>query len=440
MTLSFSWLKQIRREAKGYDTIPLTNSPPFPWEELASNLVNTFECEHFIIQSDAPTWMTKDELLDNLGAPLNSLVFTFPTLKGKLYWLLAEEEVTVLESLLLTKEVNPFTIPDNEFKQSFYKFLMLETLNAIHQTSYDRALIPIITDNPELPNEDSLCIDIVFTLYERPLHGRLVITPLLRKSFISYFSKKGPSSSALELANHLEVPLHLEIGRTQLSLEEWKKVSLGDFIILDRCSLNSKDLSGEVILRLQEKPIFKGELEGNQIKILEFPIIYEEDTNMAKFEDENDENDEDDLSDLEFDEDDDDLGVFDDFDDDLFKELDEEEDEDVNPSDENPASNEINEEDPPSQEEENRKEESTLQMSGKGGLLTPDQIPVNIIVELGSIKLTMDKLLQIEPGNLLDISIQPENGVDLTINGRIVAKAELIRIGENLGVRILELG
>ena len=48
--------------------------------------------------------------------------------------------------------------------------------------------------------------------------------------------------------------------------------------------------------------------------------------------------------------------------------------------------------------------------------------------------------MQIEVGNLLDISLRPNNEVILTLNGKAIAKAELIRIGENLGVRILELG
>ncbi len=438
MTLSFSWLRQIKKELKGHDTIPLTSSPPFPWEELSLNLAKTFECDNFHIQPGGLVWLTKEELFENLAPPLNSLVCSFPALNGYLYWLFPEEEITILESLLLTKELNPFTIQDEEFKRSFYKFLLLETLNVINQTSFDRTLVPIITDLQKLPSEDALGMDITFTIYDRPLHGRLVISPALRKSLVSYFSKKGPSPSSQELANHIEVSMHLEIGRAQLSLEEWKKVSLGDFIILDRCSLNSKDLKGQVILTLQEKPIFKGELEGNQIKILEFPIIHEEYTYMAKHEDDDDE-DEDDLSDLGFDEDEDedeneDLEEFDEFDDDLFKEL---EENDQNGSEEKLAENDEN--NIPSPEEADEVPPA-FQMAGKGGPLTPDQIPVNIIVELGSIQLTMDKLLQIEPGNLLDISIQPENGVDLTINGKLIAKAELIRIGENLGVRILELG
>ena len=54
--------------------------------------------------------------------------------------------------------------------------------------------------------------------------------------------------------------------------------------------------------------------------------------------------------------------------------------------------------------------------------------------------MTIEQLLKLEPGNLLEIDIHPENGVDLTINGKIVGKGELIHIGEAIGVRVLELG
>lgn len=67
-------------------------------------------------------------------------------------------------------------------------------------------------------------------------------------------------------------------------------------------------------------------------------------------------------------------------------------------------------------------------------------LPVNVILELGQLHMTMDQLLKLEPGNLLDVTLHPENGVDLTVNGKIVGKGELVRFGSAIGVRILQLG
>jgi flagellar motor switch protein FliN/FliY len=54
--------------------------------------------------------------------------------------------------------------------------------------------------------------------------------------------------------------------------------------------------------------------------------------------------------------------------------------------------------------------------------------------------MTVEQLTKLEPGNLLEIEIHPENGVLLTIQGKAVGKGELIRVGEAIGVRVLQLG
>ena len=54
--------------------------------------------------------------------------------------------------------------------------------------------------------------------------------------------------------------------------------------------------------------------------------------------------------------------------------------------------------------------------------------------------MSMQKLMEIEPGNTLELDVHPENGVDLVVNGRRIGKGELLRIGESLGVRILDIG
>jgi flagellar motor switch protein FliN/FliY len=61
-------------------------------------------------------------------------------------------------------------------------------------------------------------------------------------------------------------------------------------------------------------------------------------------------------------------------------------------------------------------------------------------VELARLKITLDKLMSLNPGNLLELPIHPDQGVTLTIHGQKVGKGELVYLGEVLGVRILEIG
>jgi type III secretion system YscQ/HrcQ family protein len=69
-----------------------------------------------------------------------------------------------------------------------------------------------------------------------------------------------------------------------------------------------------------------------------------------------------------------------------------------------------------------------------------EEIPLNVTIELSRLKMTLDRLMQLSPGNLLELPTHPEQGVSLTVNGKKVARGELVYLGETLGVRILEIG
>lgn len=71
--------------------------------------------------------------------------------------------------------------------------------------------------------------------------------------------------------------------------------------------------------------------------------------------------------------------------------------------------------------------------------LNPEEIPIQLTVEAGRIEMTLDKLLEIRPGNILDFPVSPEMGVDITVHGKRIAKGELVKLGEAIGVKILKL-
>lgn len=67
-------------------------------------------------------------------------------------------------------------------------------------------------------------------------------------------------------------------------------------------------------------------------------------------------------------------------------------------------------------------------------------IPMTLTIEVGRVVLSADKLLNLQPGNLLDLKVALENGVIISVNGKKIGRGELMRIGDNIGVRILDLG
>lgn len=68
------------------------------------------------------------------------------------------------------------------------------------------------------------------------------------------------------------------------------------------------------------------------------------------------------------------------------------------------------------------------------------ELPLCVTVELARLKMSLDKLMHLNPGNTLELPIHPGQSVSLTVNGQKVGRAELVYLGETLGLRILEIG
>jgi len=62
-----------------------------------------------------------------------------------------------------------------------------------------------------------------------------------------------------------------------------------------------------------------------------------------------------------------------------------------------------------------------------------------LTAEVGSLKISLRKLLELKSGSMLDLPLRPENGIDVTLGGKRVAKAELIKLGQIAGLRILDI-
>ncbi|MEM7674607.1 MAG: type III secretion system cytoplasmic ring protein SctQ [Myxococcota bacterium] len=66
-------------------------------------------------------------------------------------------------------------------------------------------------------------------------------------------------------------------------------------------------------------------------------------------------------------------------------------------------------------------------------------VPVNAVVELGRVQLTADEVIRLSTGHIMELGRSPAEPVDLVVNGRLLAKGELVEIEGSLGVKILSL-
>ena len=68
--------------------------------------------------------------------------------------------------------------------------------------------------------------------------------------------------------------------------------------------------------------------------------------------------------------------------------------------------------------------------------VAPLDVPVTLTVELGRVNLTLSRLADLKPGDVIELSRHSRAPVELTSNGRLVARGELILIDTDLGVRV----
>jgi type III secretion system YscQ/HrcQ family protein len=66
----------------------------------------------------------------------------------------------------------------------------------------------------------------------------------------------------------------------------------------------------------------------------------------------------------------------------------------------------------------------------------PTEIPVTLTVELGRVNLTLARLADLQPGDVIELGRHSREPVELTSGGRLVARGELVQIDTELGVRV----
>lgn len=224
--------------------------------------------------------------------------------------------------------------------------------------------------------ENALCFDFKIKKEKSVLWTRLVLSTPFRHNWNAHFSKLSPISFSRDLAQVIDATLSLKIGSVFLSQTEFNTVSKGDFISLDKITYDPNTKKGFLIISLSNVPLFHAKIKESRIKILDYTLYNEVTTPMHN--------------------------------------------------------------------EENFEEgEETLQKVDTVAEKKPislQDVPFEITVEIAKISMPLSQLKELQPGNFLELPVIPEQGVNLTINGNVIGKGELVFLGERLGVRVLELG
>ena len=71
------------------------------------------------------------------------------------------------------------------------------------------------------------------------------------------------------------------------------------------------------------------------------------------------------------------------------------------------------------------------------GMLPSITLPV--IVALGRSYMSIKDILKLQPGQILELNKNPNEPVDLVVNGKVVAKGELVDVEGRLAVRLIKI-
>jgi len=381
---TLNWIKKIDAALLHLDEKPqfsLPTEPPLtPIEELLERL---FQHPKMALKHQARGWQQSLQLFDGLGENLSVLAIEWTPLTTPVYFILSEQDLKALMADLLGGEEAATPFFDSALAEGFFHYLAIEILQKLEALRFlaplsGRIGVAPLNIREELQGVNCFVSDVSLALHQKTIWGRLLVPEAFRSQLKSQVANLSNLEMSDAQAQKIMVEVALEVGSSRLSFKEWESVSLGDFILLDRCSFNPEEGKGGVTLRLGDEPIFRGRFKSGGIKISDYPL-YEEVENTME--------------------------------DDIDEEL-------------------------PSflTEDEEPQAKGAFVSAPKQNVET---LPVNLTVEVGRVRMSVKDLKKLAPGNMLELGISPEQGVDLLVNGKKMGRGELIRMGETLGVRIL---
>ncbi len=382
---AYDWLKTVQAELVDKKEFTDSGAPKaFAWEALSRKLGARFDLQDLVIQGDDPEWGSQKKFQKVVGKSAWPLSFALGSLPGVVTFLMSKDDLVVLLAIALSQQPKGVLYPDDEFLEAFYRFLVVEVLGALSTIGFDSSIAPRLISEPAPVIEGkALGMGVSISAIGRVLHGQILAPEEFALAWNErYKTVKKQKEMSSEVAQKVEVTVHLEAGETKMTHQELRQIRQGDFLLLDYCSVAPDQAGGQVTLTTSGIPLFRGLLQLDNIKIMEYPLFQKVEPAMDI-------------------------------------------DDDVTDMDEDTVDVETDEAVP-------AEEQTPVEKMG--------EIPISLKIEVGQVRMTLAKLMELQPGATIELNVDPEEGVDLVVNGKCVGKGELLRLGETLGVRILEIG
>lgn len=432
VSIPYDWIKQVPRELLETSNIPLFGyPPPFPWDQLSAVLQKIFKQNSFELRPSNWTSREAHTIFEGLGRNPIAQYIEFASLEGIGIIAMAEDDLNRLMNLLLSGKADEVKLIDPDYREGFYEFILLESFSICKKLDYASEISPHFTTEKSSLSGACFCQDIALNIDGESFLLRLIVSDELKRSWQSHFAENKLSVSVpKEISDKIQVIVHLEAGHVSLEANAWEDIQIGDCILLDDCSFEDTT-KGRVILTLNGVPIYRAKVKDGELKILESPFFRKITAELSPQQNQKKiaQKEEAPLADTLDEE-------FSDFDED-FTDFDEDEPHEVMEEQAAPKPKAASKPLPTAKDSEVRPAEQQTAVSS-GPPLQLSDIPLTIIVEVGRMQISMQKLIELQPGDLIELGVHPEAGVDLVLQGNVIGKGELLKIGDVLGVRIID--
>lgn len=367
----FAWLRKVDQALLQLDQIPLFGyAPQFDVDLIASMMASHLNTPSLKIETSDCGWRTEKKILAGLGSNIFSLGISVSPLAGNAIWMIGREDIARITGLMMNGKTRSKALSSEILQEGFYRYLILEALDSLQSLEPLKEFSLKMNEEPESSLEKAYCIDVKISIDQHAFWGRLVLDPQFMTAWQRHFASLRELFSLTPLAQTLEVPVSICTGTCRLTLQEWKKLNAGDFILLDHGGYDPRHHEGVASLQIGATALFQVSVKENKIKLIDYAHIKEEFMEKTP-----------DISNAE-----------------------------IAP-------------------EAMTQEERSIAIK---------ELPLVVTVELARLRMSVDQLMKLSPGNFLELPVHPDQDVSLTVNGQKIGRAELVHLGDALGIRIIE--
>lgn len=358
--------------------------PTLPTQKLASLLKSVFGKEDLAIDLLAADWKEQKEVESFAHLSFYSLYFCMSPLAPSFALYFPKEDLDKF-LMFMTDPSEKRTVQNEIFLKPLTEFIFLKVLKAVDELAVFEDLKVKLTENP-IVIEESYCADIAITLGSKKLIATLVFPKNFHHVITSHYASRPLMIEKID--SLLPVPITLRAGKVLLKTKEVKNLQVGEFVILDQSYYHPKTHQGTLILSLADQSLFYVKRKNHEIKILD---VAEYDYQHQELRE----------------------GFMDEKEEDLFPE-------------EGPLDEELELEEEVGEEIEE-------------ALSPAELVPLQLHVEMAKITLPLKDILSLNKGSVLQLPIDAEQNVCLTLNSMPIARGELVSLGDIIGIKISEI-